>query len=203
MSNHSAALADRLASIQFLTLTEVGRFFTALGRLANARRNRALFLLAYRHGLRASEIGLLRTIDLDLKALRVHIHRLKGSLPGIYPLQPDEVKAIKAYLRERREQGKDSPVLFTSRRGDPISRRTLDWITKEAGALAELPLEKRHFHVFKHSIATHMLDAGADLSFVRDWLGHANIQNTLIYTHFTSSARERSARDVFLKLPRF
>jgi integrase len=64
--------------------------------------DKAIFLLAYRHGLRASEVGLLHVEDLDFKTLRIMIHRLKGSHSGEHPLQSDEAKAIKAYLRERR-----------------------------------------------------------------------------------------------------
>src|SRR6516162_8709458 len=110
----------RTDTIKFLTLQETTRLFH---RLASYRREKAIFLLAYRHGLRASEVGMLRIEDIDFKTLRIMIHRLKGSHSGEHPLQPDEAKAIKAYLRERR---RDSPILFTSNRGDPIARRTLD-----------------------------------------------------------------------------
>jgi site-specific recombinase XerD len=65
------------------------------------------------------------------------------------------------------------------------------------GTLAKLPKEKQHFHILKHSIATHLLDAGADLSFVKDWLGHANIQNTTIYARVTTGTRDSKARQLF------
>jgi site-specific recombinase XerD len=184
-------------TIRFLTLDETARLFRAIGP---HRRDRALFLVAYRHGLRASEVGLLRVEDVDLKALRIMVHRLKGSHSGAHPLQADEAKALKALLRER---AVPSPVLFPSRRGDPIARRTLDWLTKKYGAAADLPPAKRHFHCLKHSIATHLLEAGADLRFVQDWLGHSNIQNTVVYTFLTARGRDGVARKVFLQLPRF
>jgi type 1 fimbriae regulatory protein FimB len=79
----------------------------------------------------------------------------------------------------------------------------LDVLMKRYGARAGLPEDKRHFHVLKHSIATHLLDAGAELRFVQDWLGHANIQNTVIYTALVSASRETKAREYFLKLPKF
>ena len=63
--------------------------------------------------------------------------------------------------------------------------------------LAGLPEEKHKFHCLEHSIATHLLDAGADLAFVRDWLGHANIQNTLIYARITTVKRDTEARRLF------
>jgi site-specific recombinase XerD len=186
-----------LNTIKFLSLEETARLFKAIG---DDKRNRAIFLLAYRHGLRASEVGLLRKDDLDLKSLRLVIHRLKGSHSGTHPLQPDEVRAIKSYLRSRDDP---SPILFPSRRCTPISRRMLDWLMKGYGAAARIPESKRHFHVLKHSIATHLLEAGADLRFVQDWLGHANIQNTTIYTFLTARTREQSARKIFMRLPSY
>jgi len=65
------------------------------------------------------------------------------------------------------------------------------------GEVAGLPVEKRKFHCLKHSIATHLLDAGADLAFVKDWLGHANIQNTTIYARLTTATLDTQARKVF------
>jgi len=96
-----------------------------------------------------------------------------------------------------------SPVLFPSNRGDPIARRTLDWLMKKYGEMADLPPAKRHFHCLKHSIATHLIETGADLRFVQDWLGHSNIQNTVVYTYLTTRGREGAARRAFLNLPRY
>ncbi len=81
-------------TIRFLTLDEIGRLLAAARASV---RDRALFLIAYRHGLRASEVGLLRAEDLDLRALRLMVHRLKGSHSGAHPLQPDEAKAVRAW----------------------------------------------------------------------------------------------------------
>ncbi len=192
---HRVTRAHRSETIKFLTLDETRRLFAGI----TDKRDKAIFLLAYRHGLRASEIGLLRVSDLDLKRLRVMLHRLKGSLSGEHPLQADEVRTLKAWLKIR---DTDSPILFPSRRGLPISRQMLDVLMKGYGEEAAIPKDKRHFHVLKHSIATHLLDAGAELRFLQDWLGHSNIQNTVIYTALVSTSREQKARQYFLKLPR-
>jgi type 1 fimbriae regulatory protein FimB len=122
------------------------------------------------------------------------IQRLKGSLAGIHPICADGVTALKAYLRERKSP---SPSLFLSQRGTPISRRQLDTLMKHFGELADIPASKRHFHVLKHSIATHLLDARADLRLVQDWIGHASIKNTVIYAQLTSRRRDEEARKVF------
>ena len=186
----------RTETIKFLTIDETKRLFSVI----KDKRDRALFLVGYRHGLRASEIGLLRTNDLDLKRLRIMVHRVKGSRSGEHLLQPDEAKALRTYIRARK---RESPILFLSRRGDAIHRRTLDWLMKRYGAAAKLPEDKRHFHCLKHSIATHLLEVGADLRFVQDWLGHRNIQNTVVYTFLTSTVRDEKARTLFLKLPHY
>ena len=68
---------------------------------------------------------------------------------------------------------------------------------KYYGELAVIPASKRHFHVLKHLIATHLLDAGVDLRFVQDWVGHASIKNTVIYAQLTSRRLDEEARTVF------
>lgn len=176
--------------IHVLTQEELQRLFAVM----TPKRDRALFRLAYRHGLRASEIGLLGRTDVDLHTGRLTVHRLKGSLSGIYPMQPDTQRLLTAYLRSRTDR---SPYLFISNRQLPISRYTLWHLMQRYGAAVDLPPEKRTFHILKHSIVTHLLDAGADLAFVRDWLGHANIQNTLLYARLTTVTRDTIARKVF------
>jgi site-specific recombinase XerD len=187
--------AKRAETIKFLTLDEWRSLFSVI----TSKRDRALFLIAYRHGLRASEVGMLRRDDVQEKRMQMMVHRLKGSLSGLHPLQPDEARLLKSYLKSRRD---DSPVLFLSRNNQPVSRITLDWLMKKYGEAAGLPKEKRHFHTLKHSVATHLLEAGADLRFVQDWLGHSNIQNTVIYTSLVSTMREEKARSFFMKLPK-
>jgi integrase len=177
-------------TLQFLTQEELKRLFAVITNT----RDKVLFLLAYRHGLRASEIGLLQRTDIDLKQGRITIHRLKGSLSGIYPLQPDVIKLLRAYLRARTDA---SPYLFISNRGVPIDRRTLWCAMQTYGKQAGLPPEKRKFHNLKHSIATHLLDARGELKFVQDWVGHKNIQNTTKYAQLTNPRRDDEARKLF------
>jgi len=176
--------------IHFLTQEEMKRLLAVI----KDKRDRAIFLTAYRHGLRASEIGLLQKTSVDMKQGRITIQRLKGSLSAVYPMQPDEIKLLRSYLRSREDE---SPYLFVSNRNVPIDRRTLWVLMQEYGKAAGLPKEKRKFHALKHSIATHLLDAGADLSFVKDWLGHANIQNTTIYARLTTATLDDQARRIF------
>jgi integrase/recombinase XerD len=188
---HSSERARRPERIiYFLTQDELRRLL----KVIRSKRDKAIFLVAYRHGLRASEIGLLQRADVDAKQGRISIHRLKGSISGMYPMQPDVLKAIRSYLRTRTDE---SPYLFLSKRGVPISRYTLHYLMQTYGEVAGLPVEKRKFHCLKHSIATHLLDAGADLAFVKDWLGHANIQNTTIYARLATATLDSTARKIF------
>ena len=186
----------RTQTIHYLTQAELTTLFKVIER----KRDKAIFLVAYRYGLRASELGLLTRDDLDFKRLKIRVQRLKNSISSEYPLLSDVAKTLKTYLRTRTDS---SPVLFPSSRGVAISRQMLYKLMGQYGKRAKLPQEKRHFHVLKHSIATHLLEAGADIRSVQDWVGHANIQNTVIYTSLTSTVREENARRWFVKLPRF
>lgn len=186
-------------TIKFLAFDELKDLFNVIKAEGN-KRDRALFLIAYWHGLRASEVGRLHKTDVDFKQLRIMCHRLKGSYSGQHTMEPDEVRILKAYLNSRED---NSPLLFPSHRNLPISRKRLDALMKHYGELAGLPRDKQHFHVLKHTCATHPLEIGDDLRFVQDWLGHSNIQNTVIYTHLVSAPRTEKARKHFSKLPKF
>ena len=179
-----------IKSIKYLTQDELKRLLGVI----DSKRDKAIFHLAYYHGLRASEIGTLRTEDVDLDRGRIRVIRLKHSQGGEYPMHPTEIKVLKAWLKERKD---GSDCLFPSSRRLPISRRTLDYLMKTYGEKAGLPKDKRHFHVLKHTIATHMLDAGTDIRAVQDWIGHKNIQNTVVYAAISNPAREQQARKLF------
>lgn len=103
----------------------------------------------------------------------------------------EEARALRAWLKER---GEAQGAIFYSRRGVPISRQMLDVLMKRYGAKAGIPAKLRHFHVLKHSCATHLASRGLGAEQVQDWIGHARIQNTMKYLKVTNSRREQTAR---------
>lgn len=181
-------------TIQFLTVPEI----VSLMRSIESRRDRALFLVAYRHGLRASEVGMLRAEDVDFETGRLTIRRLKGSNGGVQPMQGDELRIVKRYLGSRR-----AGPLFFGRRESPISRRMLDVLMKRYCEAAGISPSKAHFHCLKHSIATHLLESGLRVESVRDWLGHRNIENTLMYAKLSNTRLNSEVGNALAKLPRF
>ena len=160
----------------------------ALLKAAKNRSTRdwAMILLAYRHGLRASEVCGLKLADVDLKAGSMSIRRLKGSLHTIQPLyqhrgQPllDETAALRAWLHKRPADGSD--FLFTSQKGGKLGRtqffRNFQTVAESAG----LEVQKRHPHVLKHSLASHLVSGNANLALIRQALGHRSISSTMQY----------------------
>lgn len=184
-----------LDKIQYLTEDELKRLMAAI----EGKRDRAMFLIAYRHGLRASEVGLLQTDDVDVRDSRIRVHRLKDSLPATQRMEADELRLVKAWLKIVIKPG----PLFPSNRRVPISRRTLDYLMKGYCEKVGIPRIKAHFHTLKHTVATHLLNAGMGIEHVQDWLGHANIENTQIYAKLTNRVRDETAQRAFSRLPRF
>src|SRR5712691_6585334 len=70
-------------------------------------------------------------------------------------------------------------------------------LMQKYGQGAEIPKSKRRFHALRHAIAVHLLDAGADVAFVQDRLGHANIHNTMVYMRYTTVTRDAQTRQLF------
>jgi integrase/recombinase XerC len=150
-------------------------------------RDRAILETIYSAGLRVSELVGLNIEDLDefSEALRI---RGKGRKERLVPLGGKAVEAIEAYLRLRGAVfgGDSRGPLFVNKFGRRITdrsiRRKLDKYLMEAGIEVHISP-----HVLRHSFATHMLNAGADLRSVQEMLGHENLSTTQIYTHLTTS----------------
>jgi len=145
--------------------------------------------------LRASELGLLTKENVDFNRMRIRITRRKGSVSGEQMLKPEVARLIKGYLRSRSDE---APYLFIARTGMPVSRRSLDYLMKRYGKQANLSPDKCHFHVLKHSIATHLLEAtNNDIMFVQSWLGHKRIQNTMVYAQLLGTSKDATAKAAF------
>ena len=86
--------------------------------------------------------------------------------------------------------------LFPSRNCNPISRDRLDELMKNYCRRAGIPAEKAHMHSLKHACGTHLSEMGKDVAVIRDWLGHRNVQNTMIYLEVTNKARDAAAESL-------
>jgi integrase len=173
----------------FLQFDEVARLFVVI----ESPRDRAIFRLAYHAGLRASEVGRLELRDYTPRTERIFVHRLKGSNSGEHHLCREESKALRAWLKIR---GSVPGAIFLSNRRTPIRRSMLDVLMKKYGAWAGIPPELCHFHILKHTCATHLMSKGFHPDQVQDWIGHANIQNTMIYAHTTNVRRDEMAEQL-------
>jgi integrase len=152
---------------------------------SESKRNLAMILLAYRHGMRASEVCDLRLSDLDLKNGEVTIRRLKGSLRTVQPLsdhpgQPllSEKRVLRAWLAERRDA---SDFVFVSQKGGRIHRSQFFRAFQSIAERAGLPADRRHPHCLKHALGFALVSANVHLTIVKQALGHKNIASTAIY----------------------
>jgi type 1 fimbriae regulatory protein FimB/type 1 fimbriae regulatory protein FimE len=165
-----------LRSREHLTEAEIERL-----RKHASHRDATMILLAYRHGLRVSELVALEwthITDLDRQTrASLKVERLKGSISGTHPLEPDEVAA----LRRLRKEQPDAVYVFQSMRGDKLSaagfRKQLSRLADAAG-LGDLHI---HPHMLRHSAGQMLVDK-MPLGMLADYLGHAQIQNTRIYS---------------------
>jgi site-specific recombinase XerD len=176
-----------------LTKEELARFFRAI----TDPRDRAMFTLTYWRGLRAAEIGKLSLASFDAKAGRLKFARLKGSRGGNDLLSPTELKALRAWLKVR---GAKPGPLFPSNRGSGISRFMVFRLFARYAEAANIPVTKRHPHVLKHSIASHLVGKNVEVLKIQRWLGHKSINSTLVYAHLGQSEQDELARSLYDEL---
>jgi type 1 fimbriae regulatory protein FimB/type 1 fimbriae regulatory protein FimE len=176
---------------EHLTPDEVEKVLTAAGKIGrHGHRDRTLFLLAYRHGLRVSELVALRWDQVELKGGTLHVARLKNGLPSSHPIRGPELRA----LRELKRQYPDSPYLFVTELGGPMTTATVRKLMSRAGVLARLPFPV-HPHMLRHATGYKLANDGHDTRAIQHYLGHRNITHTVRYTEMAPGRFKNFWRD--------
>lgn len=169
-------------SREHLTPDEVERLISSaksLGR--HGHRDGTLVLLAYRHGLRVSELVALRWDMVDLKQGLLHVSRLKNGVASTHPIRGPELRA----LRKLQRAYPDTPYLFVTERKGPITTSAVRKILARAGEAAKIGLAV-HPHMLRHSTGYKLANDGHDTRAIQHYLGHKNIQHTVRYTELAA-----------------
>jgi integrase/recombinase XerC len=182
----TAQVADATALLE-LEPPKVGRHLPRFVSVAKAddllelpapARDRALCELLYGAGLRVGEACALDPGDLDLGTGLVTVRKGKGGKERRVPMGRAAAEAVSVWLDER---GDEPGPLFLNARGARMSDRTARRVVARLGRATGVP--ELHPHTLRHSFATHLLDAGADLRGIQELLGHASLSTTQRYTH--------------------
>lgn len=173
---------------EVLSVLEIDRMISAIDlSKPEGHRNKAIIETLYGCGLRVSELVNLRLTDIHYGEGFVIVTG-KGNKQRLVPVSGQALKEIDIYKTERDQLAiiKDQNVLFLNRRGSRLSRAMIFTIIKDLAAKAGIR-KNISPHTFRHSFATHMIEAGADLRAVQEMLGHESILTTEIYTHIDRS----------------
>jgi len=138
-------------------------------------KHKLVLMFLYYVGLRLSEVINLRWENLDFDRKIIHIKKAKGEKERIVFLH----KKLEELLREI---GIKDSLVFISERGNKYNKRTIQQIVKNAARKTGIK-KKVSPHTLRHSFATHLLEAGADIRYIQQLLGHKSLQTTQIYTH--------------------
>ena len=157
-----------------LSEDEVYRLLAALENI----KHRAILYLAYSAGFRISEVVNLKLTDIDSERMLIHIRNAKGYKDRYVSLSPVLLENLRLYFVKY----KPKVYLFEGQYGETYSVRSIQEIFKNAKQLANIK-KPASFHSLRHSFATHLLEAGTDIRYIQNMLGHASLKTTEIYTH--------------------
>jgi integrase len=163
---------------RYLTQREVERLMDCARKHGRyGHRDATMILVAYRHGLRASEVCDLQWQQIELSEGRLHVHRVKNGIPSVHPIRGDEMRALR---KLRRDYPRDAHV-FVSERGGPISPIGFHRLIQRVGEAAKMPFPI-HPHMLRHACGFKLANDGHDTRALQHYLGHKNIQHTVRYT---------------------
>ena len=166
---------------EYLTDAEVAKLTEAAKANRWGHRDATMVLVAFRHGLRASELTDLRWDQIDFATATLAVRRVKQGSPSTHPILGDELRALR---KLQREQEPKSPFVFTSERGSPFTTAGFARLVERAGESAGLGF-KAHPHMLRHACGFALANKGHDTRALQAYLGHKNIQHTVRYTELS------------------
>src|SRR5258708_15556369 len=141
-AENRAVAPTRLANSKYrsrehLTPSEVEKLIDAVKTNRYRHRDATMLLVAYRHGLRASELCALEWSQVDFNGATLHVRRAKNGKAATHPVRGDEMRALRKLQREAPK----SPFVFVNERGTPFSPDGFNWLAKSPGPKAGMPLQ--------------------------------------------------------------
>ena len=166
----------------YLTTDEVKKLIEGVQNI----KHRCIIKLLYGSGLRLSELLHLKVIDIDSKSMIIHIRNSKGNKDRVVMLSKALLEELRTYFIKH----KPDDYLFEGQSGGMYSLKSVQVILKNAAAKAGIKKQVTP-HTLRHSFATHLLEAGTDIRFIQQLLGHSSIKTTEKYTHITDVAKSK------------
>ncbi|MDA9272127.1 tyrosine-type recombinase/integrase [bacterium] len=176
IKNSARRVREYLTPIEIEALIHAAR---SAGR--HGLRDATMILMAFRHGLRVSELVSLRWSHVDLKQGLLYVVRLKNGLASHHPLFGPELRA----LRQLQRDYPDTDYIFMSERLSPMTTDTFRKIVARAGELTKIGMPI-HPHMLRHSTGFKLANDGRDTRSIQYYLGHKNIQHTVRYTEIAA-----------------
>jgi site-specific recombinase XerD len=181
---------SELRTREYLTEREVEQLMVAARQNRHGHRDATMILIAFRHGLRASELVDLHWDQVDFNRAVLHVRRAKGGTPSVHPLNGSEMRALRRLQRE----SEASPFVFVSERGAPFTTAGFARMMQRAATATSITL-KVHPHMLRHACGFVLANSGHDTRALQAYLGHRNIQHTVRYTELAPDRFKKFWKD--------
>lgn len=161
--------------------------------------NHAFLFTVYSCGLRLDEALNLEVSDIDSSRMMIHVHRGKGAKDRYVPLPESTLVLLRKYWASHRNSRLIFPALGHGGKGGPLAQTPMAKTSVQGAMVAARKaagIRKRGvcIHTLRHSYATHLLESGVNLRAIQRYLGHSNIETTLIYLHLTQKGHDDAAQ---------
>jgi len=179
---------------EYLTPAEVETLMKAArDRGRNGHRDATMIMIAYQHGLRASELVKLTWQQIDLSDKVMHITRAKNGVPSVHPMTGEEMRSLRRVYREQADRGRVRPLerVFQTEQGTAMTEAGFrKMLYRAAETDIELQALNVHPHMLRHAAGYKLANDGHDTRSLQHYLGHRNIQHTTRYTELASGRFE-------------